>query len=146
MVSGNTRINNIKTRFNSMSIIIIILAMNHNVESKFLSYRNAYYQGETRDLARHGSGLLIIDEGPIMVANWKHDLLFGTAFAFLNSEEYAFLEFNRGELEGICSFRSGATLLVMQFSNGRPIDRHILINHEENQLKILTYRSTISIK
>jgi hypothetical protein len=66
--------------------IIIILEMNQSVTSRVLSYRNAYYQGETKDLLRHGSGLLIIDEGPIMVANWKQDLAFGTAFAFLNSE------------------------------------------------------------
>lgn len=104
--------------------------MNHNVASKLLSYRNAYYQGETRELMRHGAGLLIVDEGPILVANWKQDLLFGPAFAFLSSDEHAFLEFNRGELEGTCLFRSAGTLLVMQFSNGRAIDRHILINHD----------------
>lgn len=27
----------------------------------FLSYRNAYYQGESKDQRRHGSGLLMID-------------------------------------------------------------------------------------
>jgi hypothetical protein len=65
--------------------------MNQNLTYKLLSYRNAYYQGETKDLMRHGAGLLIIDEGPILVANWKQDLLFGAAFAFLNSDEHAFL-------------------------------------------------------
>lgn len=66
--------------------LIIILEMNQNITSGVLSYRNAYYQGEIKDQLRHGSGLLIIDEGPIIVANWKQDLAFGTAFAFLNSE------------------------------------------------------------
>jgi hypothetical protein len=40
---------------------IIILEMNQSLASKFLSYRNAYYQGETKESARHGSGLLIVD-------------------------------------------------------------------------------------
>lgn len=104
--------------------------MNQNVKSGVLSYRNAYYQGEIKEYVRHGFGVLIVDEGPIIVANWKQDLAFGTAFAFISCEEYAFLEFNRGELEGVCQFRSAGTLLMMQFSNGRAIDRHLLINHD----------------
>lgn len=64
----------------------------------FLSYRNAYYQGESKDQRRHGSGLLMIDEGLLIVGQWKQDLAYGAAFCFLSSEEYAFLDFNRGEL------------------------------------------------
>lgn len=40
-------------------------------------------------------------------------------------------------------FRSGAELLVMQFNNGRAVDRQLLINHEEGKAKVLTYRSII---
>ena len=53
-----------------------------------------------------------------MVGKWKDDLAQGSFFAFLNAEEYAFLEFNRGELEGVCFFRSGSEALVMQMSGG----------------------------
>jgi hypothetical protein len=60
--------------------------MNQNVSNAVLSYRNSYYQGEAKDLCRHGPGLLLVDEGIILVAHWKQDLAFGTAFAFLNSE------------------------------------------------------------
>ena len=103
--------------------------MNHVAAKSTLSYRNAYYQGETKDQLRNGWGLLVMDDGSLMVSQWKQDLAFGTAFAFLNSEEYAFLQFNRGQLEGICLFRTGSQLLVMQFSNGRAIDRQLLVNY-----------------
>jgi hypothetical protein len=118
--------------------------MNQIATKSVLSYRNAYYQGETRENYRHGAGLLLMDEGQIVVTQWKQDLAYGPAFAFVNSEEYAFLEFNRGELEGMCLFRSGSELLVMQFNNGRAIDQQLLINHEEGKVKVLTYRSNPS--
>lgn len=70
--------------------------MNQMAARAFLSYRNAYYQGECKDQRRHGNGLLMIDEGPLIVGQWKQDLAFGAAFCFLSSEEYAFLDFNRG--------------------------------------------------
>jgi hypothetical protein len=60
--------------------------MNQTPSIRILSYRNAIYQGETKDSFRHGSGILITDDGLIIVSEWKQDLAFGTAFAFLNSE------------------------------------------------------------
>lgn len=55
-------------------------------ESQLLSYRNAHYHGQVKDGKRHGSGILIMDEGPIIIANWKQDLSYGPAFSYLNSE------------------------------------------------------------
>lgn len=118
--------------------------MQETFETQLLSYRNGYYQGEVRGGRRQGQGVLLLDDGLIVVGNWRADLLFGPALAFLSSEEYAFLEFNRGQLEGRCCFRSPAELLVASFSSGRPLEKQLLANFDQRKAKISTYRSNSS--
>lgn len=66
------------------------------MEGKILEYRNGIYQGRVKNNKRNGSGILITDEGKILVGNWKNDQLFGEALVFVNHNEYGFGEFNRG--------------------------------------------------
>ncbi len=54
------------------------------ISIKLFSYRNAYYQGQTKAGRRHGYGMLIHDDGSILIASWKNDVLQGRAAAFLN--------------------------------------------------------------
>jgi hypothetical protein len=55
---------------------------------KLLHYRNATYQGHVKNNKRNGKGILITDNGEIIVGQWKNDLLYGWAFLFVNSLEY----------------------------------------------------------
>ena len=57
-----------------------------SLKNVFLSYRNGFYQGQMKDNKRHGYGILLLDDGAILVVNWKDDLAFGMAFCFLNNE------------------------------------------------------------
>ena len=114
---------------------------NNQTSTQLLSYRNAYYHGQTKNGQRHGYGLLILDSGVILVARWKNDVLHGRAAAFINALEYGLLEFNQGELDGYCAFKSPEDTLVVQFNNGRPIDKQILVKYTEKIIKILTFRS-----
>ena len=93
-----------------------------------MAYRNGLYQGQVRQGSRQGQGILQLDEGPILVANWKHGLPIGKAFAFLNHQEYAYLSFYQGHLEGYCYFCSEKEMLVVQFANGGPVEQQLLVN------------------
>ena len=44
-----------------------------------------------KDDKRHGNGILLLDDGTILVVNWKDDLASGIAFCYINNEEYGFL-------------------------------------------------------
>lgn len=55
------------------------------LEQRLLSYRNGYYQGQVKNGHRHGYGILIHDDGAIIVALWKNDMAFGKGFVFVNS-------------------------------------------------------------
>jgi hypothetical protein len=57
-----------------------------NIETRLVSYRNAVYHGELKGGKRHGKGVLILDDGLILVGSWKTDTLYGPGFAFVNSE------------------------------------------------------------
>ena len=57
-----------------------------HIKSQLLSYRNAHYQGTIKQSIRHGPGILITDDGVILVSNWVNDVPTGRAFAFLNSQ------------------------------------------------------------
>ena len=61
------------------------------LKNVFLSYRNGFYQGQMKDDKRHGNGILLLDDGTILVVNWKDDLASGIAFCYINNEEYGFL-------------------------------------------------------
>jgi hypothetical protein len=87
---------------------------------------------------------VIRDDGTIIVGLWKNDLIFGKAFVFVNSEEYCFAEFNRGELDGNCYFRSDKEMLVSQFRSGRPIDRQLLVDFPEGKIKVIAFRSILT--
>lgn len=57
-----------------------------NIQTRIVNYRNAIYHGELKTNKRHGKGILITDDGLILVGSWKADCLFGPVFAFINSE------------------------------------------------------------
>ena len=90
-------------------------------KAHLLSYRNAYFQGTLKQNMRNGLGILITDDGLILVCNWVNDLPVGRAFAFLNSQEYSYLEFNRGQLDGYCYSCSEREMIVIKFEKGRPV-------------------------
>ena len=60
------------------------------METKILEYRNAIYQGQTKSNKRNGSGILINDDGKILVGTWKNDQLYGQAFIVVGHGEYGF--------------------------------------------------------
>ena len=51
---------------------------------KLLHLRNATYQGEIKNNKKHGKGILITDQGQIVVGTWKNDKLSGQALLFVN--------------------------------------------------------------
>lgn len=53
-------------------------------EIKLVHYRNGVYQGELKANKREGKGILITDEGQIVVGTWKNDKLSGNVLMFLN--------------------------------------------------------------
>lgn len=106
-----------------------------------MSYRNGFYQGQLRAGRKHGRGVLITDAGEIIVGQWKSDQLFGNAFVWIKCDEYAFMDFNRGELEGHCYHRAGEQMLLIEFNGNRPIGKQLLANFEEKRVQIVSYRS-----
>jgi hypothetical protein len=41
--------------------------------------------------------------------------------------------------------RSGSSMLIIDFNNGKPIEKQLLANFEEKTIKISSYRSICSI-
>ena len=60
------------------------------VSMQILEYRNGIYQGHTKGNKRNGYGMLINDDGYIMVGEWKNDLLIGKGFVFVDHAEYGY--------------------------------------------------------
>ena len=76
----------------------------NNIQSKLSSYRNAYYQGQFREGTREGPAIAILDSGEILVAYWENNAPNGKAIVFFEDEEYGFVEYRRGEMEGWVCF------------------------------------------
>jgi hypothetical protein len=80
----------------------------NNNPTQLLSLRNAHYQGYFKDDLRCGPGIAILDHGTIMVANWEKGLPDGKAFVFFGIQEYGYLQYSQGLLDGysyVCSER-----------------------------------------
>lgn len=60
------------------------------------NYRNGLYHGNLKDNKRNGKGILITDDGEIIVGLWKNDKLHGIAIVIMSPNEYSVGEWNRG--------------------------------------------------
>ena len=67
-----------------IKIYVNIIMTDPPNKSQLFSYRNAHYQGQVKHPYRQGPGILILDQGILLVCNWVNDLPTGRALAFLN--------------------------------------------------------------
>ena len=65
----------------------------------------------------------------------------GKGLIFYSPEQYAYGEFNRGELEGPFLFRTKNRTLFSEFSLSKPINKMVLIDHEGQKVQTIVHRS-----
>jgi hypothetical protein len=59
------------------------------------------FHGEIKSHMKENAGILILDNGEVLIANFKNDQLHGDCIVFVNSETYAIGSFSRGLLDGV---------------------------------------------
>lgn len=62
---------------------------------------------------------------------------------YYGPDQYGFLEYNRGDLEGYAFIRKGELTYFGEFNNNKNINRALLINLEDRVVKILSYKSPV---
>lgn len=56
-------------------------------------------------------------------------------------QEYGYIQYSQGKLDGYSYVCSEKELLVIRFEKGVPIDKHLLVNYNDNSVKLLAFRS-----
>lgn len=65
-----------------------------------MQYKNCTFHGQLYGSVKQNVGILLLDTGEIIIANFSNDQLNGDALVFLDTETYVFGSFTRGMLDG----------------------------------------------
>lgn len=64
------------------------------------------FHGEIKSNMKENAGILILDNGEVLIGNFKNDQLHGDCVVFINSETYVIGSFTRGLLDGVFVLRN----------------------------------------
>lgn len=98
------------------------------MQADIFDYRNGKYQGPINSLKqRHGLGIFIDDDLTFHISHWLNNKLNGPTLVYLTHGKYIYGEWKMNEPHGLNIYRSGDTVLLSKFKQGKPSERCLLI-------------------
>ena len=93
----------------------------------FCHYRNGMYMGQVQNFQRHGSGMVLHDNGTTILSSYYQDMLHGDNLVFFANGACMSARYNKDRLEE-AFYRGNEEMFFSRYRKGVPDGGAVLIN------------------
>ena len=111
----------------------------------FCHYRNAMYMGGIKSFQKHGTGILLHDDGSCVLTNYYNDILHGHNVYF-NNRRMVSCQYVKNRLSEVV-FRTDGFLVNLNYNADRQLDGNcLLLNYSVKNITYCVFRKDCLIQ